>query len=87
MPTSLAIFSMIEWIDWIDWIGVSSCTASCTCHRTCFDQSMAKNGNGKTTLVKLMLGELKPVEGEVRAHAQARIALVNQVRREAVDYI
>ena len=48
---------------------------------------MAKNGNGKTTLVKLMLGELKPVEGEVRAHAQARIALVNQVRREAVDYI
>ena len=33
---------------------------------------LGENGNGKTTLVKLMLGELKPVVGDVRTHPNAR---------------
>ena len=39
---------------------------------------LGENGNGKTTLVKLMLGELTPVSGEIRRNPQVRIALVNQ---------
>ena len=46
---------------------------------------LGENGNGKTTLVKLMLGELQPTEGEI-VHAQGvRIALVNQHHADQLD--
>lgn len=39
---------------------------------------LGENGNGKTTLVKLLTGELVPTAGEIRRNPQVRIALVNQ---------
>ena len=39
---------------------------------------LGENGNGKTTLVKLMIGDLVPTAGEIRRNPQIRIALVNQ---------
>jgi len=41
---------------------------------------LGENGNGKTTLVKLVLGELEPTMGQVVISPKARVALVNQVR-------
>ena len=45
-----------------------------------------ENGNGKTTLVKLMLGELTPLEGEIRRSNQVRFALVNQHHADQIDF-
>ena len=39
---------------------------------------LGENGNGKTTLVKLMIGDLTPTKGEVRRSSRMRYALVNQ---------
>ena len=39
---------------------------------------LGENGNGKTTLVKLITGELEPTIGTVTRDGGARIALVNQ---------
>lgn len=39
---------------------------------------LGENGNGKTTLVKLMIGSLEPTQGEVRRNPRMRFALVNQ---------
>jgi energy-coupling factor transporter ATP-binding protein EcfA2 len=36
------------------------------------------NGEGKSTLVKLLTGELSPTRGEVRRHQQARVGVFNQ---------
>jgi ATP-binding cassette subfamily F protein 3 len=36
------------------------------------------NGQGKSTLVKLMLGELDPVSGSVRRHPQAKFGVFAQ---------
>jgi len=47
---------------------------------------MGENGNGKTTLVKLMLGELSPTEGEIRRSNQVRFALVNQHHADQIDF-
>mmetsp|Transcript_28411 Transcript_28411/g.36747 ORF Transcript_28411/g.36747 Transcript_28411/m.36747 type:complete len:806 (-) Transcript_28411:246-2663(-) len=46
---------------------------------------LGENGNGKTTLVKLMLGELMPTKGEVLIKSNARVALVNQHHAEQID--
>jgi ATP-binding cassette subfamily F protein 3 len=42
-------------------------------------------GNGKTTLVKLMIGALEPTAGEVRRKAGTRIAIVNQHHADQLD--
>ena len=41
--------------------------------------------NGKTTLVKLLLGELEPTEGEIYRNGGARLALVNQHHADQID--
>ena len=46
---------------------------------------LGENGNGKTTLVKLMTGALEPSEGEVKRNAQCRIAIVNQHHADQID--
>ena len=46
---------------------------------------LGENGNGKTTLVKIMLGELVPTEGEVLIKSSARVALVNQHHADQID--
>eukprot|EP00930_Biecheleria_cincta_P019325 TRINITY_DN14776_c0_g1_i2.p1 TRINITY_DN14776_c0_g1~~TRINITY_DN14776_c0_g1_i2.p1 ORF type:complete len:729 (+),score=166.40 TRINITY_DN14776_c0_g1_i2:30-2216(+) len=46
---------------------------------------VGENGNGKTTLVKLMLGQLQPTKGSVSINRGARIALVNQHHADQLD--
>jgi len=46
---------------------------------------LGENGNGKTTLVKLIMGELKACEGEVRRSPHARYAIVNQHHADQID--
>jgi ATP-binding cassette subfamily F protein 3 len=46
---------------------------------------LGENGRGKTTLVKLMLGELQPTAGSVHRNQGARIALVNQHHGDQID--
>eukprot|EP00929_Paragymnodinium_shiwhaense_P005165 TRINITY_DN10675_c0_g1_i1.p1 TRINITY_DN10675_c0_g1~~TRINITY_DN10675_c0_g1_i1.p1 ORF type:complete len:731 (+),score=197.83 TRINITY_DN10675_c0_g1_i1:113-2305(+) len=46
---------------------------------------VGENGNGKTTLVKLMLGLLQPSKGELELNRQARISLVNQHHGDQLD--
>lgn len=48
------------------------------------DPSLAQ-GNGKTTLVRLLLGELEATEGEIFRAGGARIALVNQHHADQID--
>lgn len=46
---------------------------------------LGENGNGKTTLVKLILGDLEPTEGEILRAGGTRIALVNQHHADQID--
>jgi ATP-binding cassette subfamily F protein 3 len=46
---------------------------------------MGENGNGKSTLVKLLLGELEPTQGAVVRNRNARFALVNQHHADQFD--
>lgn len=43
------------------------------------------NGVGKSTLLKLMIGELQSVEGSVRRHTHLRISYYNQHSEEQLD--
>ncbi|MEO0715805.1 MAG: ATP-binding cassette domain-containing protein, partial [Planctomycetota bacterium] len=45
-----------------------------------------ENGNGKTTLIKLLIGELDPTLGEIKRSPHARIALVNQHHADQIDF-
>lgn len=47
---------------------------------------VGENGNGKTTLVKLLLDQLKPKVGTVTINRGARIALVNQHHADQLDF-
>lgn len=46
---------------------------------------VGENGNGKTTLVKLLFGELEPTCGDVVINRGARFALVNQHHADQID--
>lgn len=46
---------------------------------------LGENGKGKTTLVKLIMGELEPCEGDVWRLPQARFAVVNQHHADQID--
>eukprot|EP00931_Biecheleriopsis_adriatica_P106298 TRINITY_DN80778_c0_g1_i1.p1 TRINITY_DN80778_c0_g1~~TRINITY_DN80778_c0_g1_i1.p1 ORF type:complete len:732 (-),score=222.01 TRINITY_DN80778_c0_g1_i1:129-2324(-) len=46
---------------------------------------VGENGNGKTTLVKLLLGELQATSGQLSRNRGARIALVNQHHADQLD--
>ena len=46
---------------------------------------LGENGNGKSTLVKLLMGELEPCEGEIRRNPHARFAVVNQHHADQID--
>lgn len=46
---------------------------------------LGENGNGKTTLVKLIQGDLKPTAGEIKLANGLRIALVNQHHADQID--
>jgi len=46
---------------------------------------VGENGNGKSTLLKLLVGELEPTEGAVVRSAHARFALVNQHHADQLD--
>mmetsp|Transcript_28813 Transcript_28813/g.32293 ORF Transcript_28813/g.32293 Transcript_28813/m.32293 type:complete len:761 (-) Transcript_28813:15-2297(-) len=46
---------------------------------------LGENGNGKTTLVKLIMGELQPSDGDVHRSPHARFALVNQHHADQID--
>ena len=46
---------------------------------------LGENGNGKSTLVKLIMGDLQPCEGEIKRSAHARFAIVNQHHADQID--
>jgi len=46
---------------------------------------LGENGNGKTTLVRLMLGDLEATEGTITHASGVRIALVNQHHADQID--
>lgn len=46
---------------------------------------LGENGQGKSTLVKLIMGELEPCEGEVRRSQHARFAKVDQHHADQID--
>lgn len=43
---------------------------------------VGENGTGKTTLLKLLLGQLEPTEGELRLGTQREVAYFDQMRSE-----
>lgn len=47
---------------------------------------LGENGDGKTTLVKVMLGNLEPTQGLVTINRGARVALVNQHHADQLAY-
>ena len=47
---------------------------------------LGENGDGKTTLVRILLGELEPVSGRARVDRAARVALVNQHHADQLAY-
>mmetsp|Transcript_133004 Transcript_133004/g.331866 ORF Transcript_133004/g.331866 Transcript_133004/m.331866 type:complete len:785 (+) Transcript_133004:53-2407(+) len=46
---------------------------------------VGENGNGKSTLLKLLLGELEPTVGTVWRNRNARFAVVNQHHADQID--
>lgn len=54
-------------------------------HQKCRIAICGENGQGKTTLLKLLLGELKPTRGEVRREQGWRLFFMNQQSSEALS--
>mmetsp|Transcript_49431 Transcript_49431/g.119907 ORF Transcript_49431/g.119907 Transcript_49431/m.119907 type:complete len:770 (-) Transcript_49431:3028-5337(-) len=46
---------------------------------------LGENGRGKSTLVKLLMGELEPCDGDIRRSPHARFAVVNQHHADQID--
>lgn len=46
---------------------------------------LGENGQGKTTLVKVIMGVLEPTEGQVKRSTHARFAMVNQHHADQID--
>nr|MBA3835688.1 ABC-F family ATP-binding cassette domain-containing protein [Sphingomonas sp.] len=46
---------------------------------------LGRNGNGKTTLARLMAGQLQPMSGEVRAPGKLRVGYFTQYQVEELD--
>ena len=46
---------------------------------------IGKNGKGKTTLVRLLTGKLKPQQGEVRLHPQCKVGYFEQANTAHLD--
>jgi ATP-binding cassette subfamily F protein 3 len=46
---------------------------------------LGANGNGKTTLLRLLEGEIKPIAGDLRKSGKLRIGYFNQEQAEAFD--
>ena len=46
---------------------------------------LGENGNGKTTLVRLLLGDLQATTGDIGRNGGARLALVNQHHADQID--
>ncbi len=46
---------------------------------------LGANGNGKTTLLRLLEGEIKPIAGELRKSSKLRIGYFNQEQAEAFE--
>ena len=47
---------------------------------------LGENGQGKTTMVKIITGDLEPTKGVVTRDRRARVCLVNQHHAEQLDY-
>ncbi len=46
---------------------------------------LGRNGNGKTTLARLLCGQLKPLEGEIHAPSKLRVGYFTQYQVEELD--
>ncbi len=46
---------------------------------------LGKNGNGKTTLAKIISGKLEPLSGEIKKSAKLNVAYFSQIQTEELD--
>ena len=46
---------------------------------------LGENGNGKSTLLKILNGDLNPLSGEVRKEPSIRVAIVNQHHADQIS--
>jgi ATP-binding cassette, subfamily F, member 3 len=66
------------------WVVVTE-ACSCACIRIYLTYYLILKNSFQTTLVKLIMGELEPCEGEVRRSPHARYAIVNQHHADQID--
>ncbi len=56
-----------------------SCKSVSVWNQDVIGAKMSKNGQGKSTLARLIVGELKPLKGNIVRHPQLRIGYFSQV--------